>query len=110
MARKTSLVIVCDFPHDKMLEGFESMTFALNGSAHEIDLCDAHGKEFSEKIGQYAQYGRRMRVSARPPKIRRTSNHDRTAEIREWARQLGLDIKDKGRLRASVIAAYEAEH
>jgi len=86
------------------------MTFALNGRAYEIDLCGAHGVEFSEKIGQYAQYARRVRVNGQLPKIRQTPNRDKSADIREWARTLGLDIKDRGRLRKSVIAAYEAEH
>ena len=110
MARKISRLVVCDFPHDKMLEGTESMTFALNGSSYEIDLCGVHGLEFSEKIGQYAHYARRVRANGRLPKARRTSNRDKSADIREWARVLGLDIKDRGRLRKSVIAAYEAEH
>ena len=110
MARKISRLVVCDFPHDKMLEGTESMTFALNGSAYEIDLCGAHGKEFSEQIGGYTQYARRVRVSGRPPKAKPTLDREQSADIREWARMLGLDIKDRGRLRKSVIAAYEAEH
>ena len=110
MARKISRLVVCDFPHEKMLEGTESMTFALNGSAYEIDLCGAHGTEFSEKIGGYAQYARRVRVNGRPPKAKPALNREQSADIRDWARTLGLDIKDRGRLRKSVIAAYEAEH
>jgi hypothetical protein len=92
-----------------MLEGTESMTFALNGRAYEIDLCGAHGQEFSEKFGRYAQHARRVHVNGRP-QAKRAPNRDRSADIREWARTLGLEIKDRGRLRKSVIAAYEAEH
>jgi nucleoid-associated protein Lsr2 len=110
MARKISRLVVCDFPHDKMLEGTESMTFALNGTAYEIDLCGAHGTQFSEQVGQYAQYARRIGANGRLAKARRTPNRDKSADIREWARMLGLEIRDRGRLRKSVIAAYEAEH
>ena len=93
-----------------MLEGTESMSFALNGSAYEIDLCSAHGREFSEKLGNFAQHARRIRVNGRPPKPQPALNREQSADIREWARTLGLEIKDRGRLRKSVIAAYEAEH
>jgi nucleoid-associated protein Lsr2 len=110
MARKISRLVVCDFPHDKMLEGTESMTFAFNGSAYEIDLCGTHGREFSEKIGGYVQYARRVRVNGRPPTAKAAPNREKGADIREWARMLGLEIKDRGRLRKSVVAAYEAEH
>jgi hypothetical protein len=110
MVRKISRLIVCDFPHDAILEGTESMTFALNGNAYEIDLCSAHGREFSEKISGYAQYARRVRVNARPPRSNPAQIREKSADIREWARMLGLDIKDRGRLRKNVIAAYEAEH
>ncbi|WP_444546483.1 Lsr2 family DNA-binding protein [Brachybacterium paraconglomeratum] len=43
---------------------------------------------------------------------RRTSesNPERTARIREWARENGHDVSDRGRLAATIIEAYDAAH
>jgi hypothetical protein len=33
-----------------------------------------------------------------------------TAEVRAWARRVGLPVSDRGRLRPEVVEAYEAAH
>ena len=34
----------------------------------------------------------------------------RVAEIREWARKNGHQVSERGRIAATVLAAYEAAH
>ncbi|MGP5268482.1 Lsr2 family DNA-binding protein [Brachybacterium alimentarium] len=43
---------------------------------------------------------------------RRASGGDpeRTARIREWARENGHEVSDRGRIAGSVIEAYDAAH
>ena len=42
MAQKTVVTVVCDLPHDGEVEGTESVSFAFDGNAYEIDLCGPH--------------------------------------------------------------------
>jgi len=110
MAQKTVVTVLCDLPHDKDVEGTESITFTIDGSVFEIDLCAPHSKDFREKVGGFAHHARRIRGGGRGRRTRTGRNRERNADIREWAREHGHEISDRGRIPESVIAAYEAEH
>jgi hypothetical protein len=110
MAQKTVVTVLCDLPHDKDVEGTESITFSLEGSVFEIDLCASHSKEFRDKVGGFAHHARRIRGGARGRRTRSGRNRERNADIRDWAREHGHEISDRGRIPESVIAAYDADH
>ena len=59
MAQKTVVTVVCDLPHDGEVEGTETVSFAFDGTAYEIDVCATHAKELREKFGQYTEHARR---------------------------------------------------
>ena len=102
MAQKTVVTVVCDLPHDGEVEGTESVSFAFDGNAYEIDLCGPHSKELREKIGAFADSRRR--------KARTGPGRERSSEIREWARQRGHKVSERGRIPGNIIAEYEASH
>ena len=55
----------------------------------------------------------RRRAPSRPrPRAGPATAPDReqTAAIREWARANGHEVSERGRLSASVLAAFEAAH
>ncbi len=56
MAQRTVVTVVCDLPHGGEVEGTESVSFAFDGNAYEIDLCGPHSKELREKIGAFADH------------------------------------------------------
>ena len=60
MAQKTVVTVVCDLPHDGEIEGTETVSFAFDGTAYEIDVCSAHAKDLREKFGQYIEHARRV--------------------------------------------------
>jgi hypothetical protein len=111
MAQKVQVLLVCDL-HDNDTEGTETVSFSLDGSAHEIDVCDKHGKELRDAFAAYVGAARRAgRVAAsarrgRPAK----AGKDRTVAIREWARKNGHKVSERGRLSAAVVSAYDAAH
>ncbi len=45
MAQKTVVTVVCDLPHDGEIEGTETVSFAFDGTAYEIDVCSTHAKD-----------------------------------------------------------------
>lgn len=110
MAQKTVVTVVCDLPHDGEVDGTESVSFAFDGNAYEIDLCGAHSKELREKIGAFAEHARRATAGGRRRKSRSGPGREQSAEIREWARQHGHKVSERGRIPGHIIEQYRAAH
>ena len=90
----------------------ETVHFALNGTAYEIDLTVAHAEELRAALAPYLKAGRRASAGgarAAAPR-RRTAANSETAEIREWAKAQGLKVSERGRIAADVLEAYRAAH
>ena len=67
MAQKTVVTVVCDLPHDGEVEGTETVSFAFDGTAYEIDVCSTHAKDLREKFGKYVEHSRRAAGGGRWP-------------------------------------------
>jgi hypothetical protein len=93
-------------------EGAETVSFALEGVAYEIDLAEGNAQKLRDALATYIAHGRR--VGGRRTRAGRRSaasvDREQVARIREWARRNGHEVSDRGRLSAAVIAAYEAAH
>src|ERR1700751_1037039 len=108
MAQKTVVTVVCDLPHDGEVEGTETVSFAFDGTAYEIDVCATQAKELREKFGQYPEHARR--ASARGALRRRARSgpgRERSSEIRAWAKQHGHKVSERVRIPAAIIVEYE---
>ncbi|MGO8882137.1 MAG: histone-like nucleoid-structuring protein Lsr2 [Streptosporangiaceae bacterium] len=111
MAQRTVVTVVCDLPHDGEVEGKETVSFSIDGTAFEIDLCTAHAKELHDKVGAYADHARRASgAGGRRRKARTGPGRERSSEIRAWARDRGHKVSERGRIPASIIREYEAAH
>lgn len=108
MARKTRVVLTDDIDGS---EANQTVSFALDGVAYEIDLNDIHAKQLREQLETWASSGRRI-GGRRTPGTRRStaSDPEQTARIREWARENGHEVSDRGRISTSVREAYNAAH
>ncbi|GGN97868.1 histone-like nucleoid-structuring protein Lsr2 [Nocardia rhizosphaerihabitans] len=113
MARKVTVSLIDDF--DDTSEADETVTFAIDGVAYEIDLCDTNATKLRETFDQWLPYARRIgpaktptsRLTAKtaaPAPIRRNDITD----IRAWASNNGHTVSTRGRISADVIAAYDA--
>jgi len=119
MAQKHQVLLICDL-HDEEVEGEETIAFALDGASYEIDVCEEHGEQlrdaFAPFVGAARRSGRGATAARRPAKAtaRRSAgaggDREHTQEVREWARQNGHQVSERGRLSAGVLAAYEAAH
>jgi hypothetical protein len=64
MAQKVQVLLVCDL-HDGEVEGTETISFGLDGSSYEIDVCDDHAAEVRDAFATYVGSARRAgRVAA----------------------------------------------
>ena len=119
MAQRVQVTLVCDL-HDDEVEGSETLTFGLDGSSYEIDVCEEHGADLRDVFAPYIGAARRAgraavapsRRAARGPRAARAAApvQQPTVEIREWARANGHAVNERGRLPQAVVKAYEAAH
>src|ERR1700745_2046459 len=114
MAQKTVVTVVCDLPHDGEVEGTETVSFAFDGTAYEIDVCATHAKDLREKFGKYVEHARR--VAGGGGGLRRRARRgagpgrESSSRIRAWAKQRGHKASERGRIPAAIIAEYESSH
>jgi hypothetical protein len=84
--------------------------FALDGTEFEIDLNARHSDELRQALATYILHARKVGGAAkrgRGNRRGRASSAD-TARVREWAREKGYDIKERGRIPADIVVKYEA--
>lgn len=112
MAQRVQVLLVCDL-HDDDTEGTETVAFALDGAAYEIDLCDQHAAQMRDSLATYVGAGRRAggrAATGRRGRSRAGGTRERAAEIRAWARSKGIEVNERGRIPATVAAKYDAAH
>jgi hypothetical protein len=118
VAKQTTVSFIDD------LDGSEAsgtVEFALDGRSYEIDLSDDNADRLRNALAPFVDAGRKAggRSSGRgrgrgpstptpePEKPARSSREE-TAAIRQWAREHGHEISERGRIPKAVLEAYRA--
>jgi hypothetical protein len=111
VAQKVSVTFACDYDSKEIPEG-EHLTraFSLDGRDYEIDLCEKHSQKFDELLRRFAGHARKVTGRVSRTKRRTAAHRQHSAEIRAWAKASGMEVSDRGRIPAQVIASYEASH
>ena len=86
----------------------ETVAFALDGAALEIDLSSANAAKLRKALAPYVEHARKASTSQAPRRIRSAGTRKNSTEIREWAKQRGVKVNDRGRIPANIVAEYEA--
>ena len=114
MAQKVQVVLVDD------LDGGtaeETVSFALDGVSYEIDLSAQNAAQLRESLSSWVGHARRVGGRTRTARRGSTSGTSSSAgrasssessAIREWARENGYTVNERGRIPAEVKAAYDA--
>ena len=103
MAQKIHIVLEDDLDGG---DAAETVTFGLDGTTYEIDLNDKNADKLRTALAPYVGHGRK--VGSAPRRGRKAASGGASAkEIREWARNNGYDVPERGRVSAEVRAAYE---
>jgi hypothetical protein len=117
MAQKTIVSLIDDLDGS---EADETAGFGLDGVTYEIDLSEKNATTLREALAPFVATARRTggrtarrtsttaTATARP--AARSGGSDETAAIREWARNNGHTVSDRGRIAATVIDAYRKAH
>ena len=111
MAKKTIVQLIDD------LEGGaaqETVQFAIDGNAYEIDLNARNAARLRDAIAPFVGGARRAprggAVVATPRRRPARGDREQIQAIREWARSNGHKVGDKGRIPAQVMDAYNSAH
>ncbi len=112
MARNVVVTVTCD-QCGALVEHERSVEFSLDKAAYTIDLCAQHRNDLEMALQPFIQvaapFGKRPGRSApapRPP--RRSGGRDRelTMAIRDWARENGYKLSQRGRIPMEAEQAY----
>lgn len=108
MAQKVQVVLLDDVDGGA---AEETVTFALDGVAYEIDLSAKNASALRDAFAPWVGHARRVGGRARGASPRRggtpRSAGGKNTEIREWARANGYTVSDRGRIPAEVKAAFD---
>lgn len=112
MARKVTIILEDDLDGGS---ADESVNFALDGVAYEIDLSKANAERLRESLAPFMKAGRKAPRGTRGRTGRgmkaTAGSHTERANpqtIRAWAGSNGIDVSPRGRIPADVVARFES--
>jgi len=105
MASRVQVVLIDDIDGG---DADATVAFSLEGVDYEIDLSERNAERLRAALAPYVDAGRK--VTGGRPRRRSSggSGKGRSAKIRAWARDNGIDVNTRGRIPAEVVARYEA--
>jgi hypothetical protein len=102
MAQKVTVEMTDD------LDGSQADTtvsFAVDGSAYEIDLSKRNAAAMRRTFDRYIEHARKAGRSTR--RTRGTRDRRNSSDVRAWAKARGIQVSERGRIPASVVSQYE---
>lgn len=124
VAQKTIVTLIDDLTGEEA-EDITTVEFALEGVTYEIDLANDNAAKLRDNLSRYVAAARKTsarrpgnrgsdrsgsRAGANAGAARSGYNRDTLRAIREWAKQNGHAVSDRGRLPLNVVSAWEANH
>jgi hypothetical protein len=106
VAQRTQILYVDDIDGS---EAASTVRFGLGGTDYEIDLSQEHADQLTKAVAPFIDAARKVSSSRRAARGARPARHDQS-DVRAWARAQGLQVSDRGRIPADVLAKYEAAH
>jgi hypothetical protein len=115
MAERIVRQLIDDLDGSEIAEdGGERVEFSVRGVAYQIDLSTANAAKFDKALKPFVAGALKVRGNrgGRGKAVRGSgsASSKQLAAIREWARQNGHQVSDRGRIKAEVVQAFEAAH
>ena len=92
----------------------ETVQFSLDGKHYEIDLSDKNAAALRDALVDYVGAARRpsggTRTRTTAANARAGLDREQNQAIRDWAREQGMNVSDRGRIPTEVTDAYNAAH
>lgn len=107
MAKKTYIELVDDIDGSK---ADETIAFSIDGAHYEIDLSAENAEKIRAEIGEWAEKGTRVARKKARRASAPSSSSEENARIRQWAKDNGYEVGDRGRISAEIRQAYADAH
>jgi hypothetical protein len=119
MAKKVTVTLIDDVDQESAAD--ETVEFGIDGVTYEIDLSEDNAAKLREQLEFWAEHARkvggRKRSKSVPaaPAGRKSSRsgtpeREKSAVIREWARENDYAVSARGRISAEIVEAYNEAH
>lgn len=108
MAQRVQVILVDDLDGG---EATETVEFALDGVTYEVDLSNANAAQLRDSFAQWIGVARRSggrRQTRRRAGGGSGASRDELARMREWGRENGFKVSDRGRVSKELQDAYAA--
>ncbi|MBY6349329.1 histone-like nucleoid-structuring protein Lsr2 [Rhodococcoides corynebacterioides] len=114
MVKKVTVTLVDDMDD---VPADETVSIGLDGTWYEIDLSERNAADLREHMDKWIHHARRVtsRGSSEPgtaptagrSRPRGAADRARSAAIREWAKEQGFEISERGRISSEIVRAWE---
>jgi hypothetical protein len=89
----------------------ETVGFGLDGKSYEIDLSNANAGKLRDALAEFVAAARRPGAGGRGRRgsasaSGSSADREQNQAIRDWAREQGMKVSDRGRIPADVVQAY----
>lgn len=116
MAQRTIVQLTDDLDGKAIPDGKgETIRFGLDRTDYEIDLTDKNAKALRAAVAKYVAVARRAGAASPKPGSRRRTASGRNDSARDydpkavrvWAEAQGLQVNQRGRVPADLIAKFQ---
>ena len=112
MAKRVIEVLTSDLSGDDLGDDGQTIEFSYQGVDYSIDLTKKEANDFHKSLSTYTAKARR--VGGRKKRMQSPTStlaaQEKTALVRDWARQNGYTVSDRGRISKAVQDAFDAAH
>jgi len=95
-------------------EAFRTIRFAFDGKLFEIDLSREHYDSFKHGLTPWMDAAREVSKFSSSKAAKAPGGNYRNGKqnkkIRDWGREQGLEVPERGIIPRSLVAAYDAAH
>jgi hypothetical protein len=115
MAQKVVVELIDDLDGTAS-EDISTVSFGLDGASYEIDLNEDNAERLRNALADYVGAARRTggrikrATTTKGSVARPTADREQTKAIREWARNNGWALAERGRIPANVVTAFDEAH
>lgn len=111
MAQRVQVILVDDLSGG---EATETVEFALDGVTYEVDLNDENANRLRDDLAQWVGVARRSGGRRQTRRASRAgasgASRDELARMRQWGRENGFKVSDRGRVSKELQEAFAAAH
>jgi hypothetical protein len=109
MAQKVLIEMVDDIDGEIATQ---TVPFSLDGVSYEIDLSGENAANLREELARFIEAGqrtggRKVRLATGQSASPSGGDREKSRQIREWARNNGYAVSERGRISSEISSAFE---